>query len=105
MPLAMTTAVAPAPRSLLDLTFAELERELTTAGLASVHTRPLWRTLHRGLNLDLSTESDFPPPLQRWLAANLGPGRRFFLEAPVATADIASTDGFTRKFLLRLADS
>jgi 23S rRNA (adenine2503-C2)-methyltransferase len=77
---------------------------LTVAGLAPVHTRPLWRALHRGLNLHLGTESDFPPPLQRWLAANLGPDRRFFLNAPVETADIASTDGFTRKFLLRLAD-
>lgn len=93
-----------APRSLLELTFAELERELVASGLAPVHARPLWRALHRDLHQELTGEAAFPPPLRRWLAGQLGAGRRFFQEAPVQTADIASADGLTRKFLLRLAD-
>jgi len=97
-------AISAAPRSLLDLTFAELERELVASGLPPVHTRALWRALHQDLKLDPAEEPDFVPPLRRWLAENLGAGRRFFLGAPTATADIASSDGLTRKFLLRLAD-
>ncbi|HXI71515.1 MAG TPA: 23S rRNA (adenine(2503)-C(2))-methyltransferase RlmN [Verrucomicrobiae bacterium] len=100
----MTTvaAIPAAPRSLLDLTFAELERELVASGLSPVHTRSLWRALHQDLKPDLADETDFVPPLRRWLAGNLG--HRFFLDAPAETADIASSDGLTRKFLLRLAD-
>ncbi len=102
----MTTdaAVAAAPRSLLDLTFAELEREFVASRLSPLHARPLWRELHHGLSQDLAGEADFPPPLRRWLVEHLGEGRRFFLEALVETADTASSDGLTRKFLLRLAD-
>lgn len=101
------TNAAPAletARSLLDFTCVELERELAAAGVAPVHARPLWRALHRDLVRDLTDKEDFPPPLRRWLAGELGTGRRCFLEAPVETADIASADGLTRKFLLRLAD-
>ncbi len=93
-----------APRSLLDLTFEELERELVASGVAPVHARPLWRALHRDLRHELTKEERFPPPLRRWLAGQLGTSRSFFLEAPVETADIASADGLTRKFLLHLAD-
>jgi len=102
----MTTvaAVPAAPRSLLDLTFAELEREFVASGLPPVHVRKLWSAVQRDLKSDLAGEPNFVPPLQRWLAENFGAGRRFFVDAPAATADIASTDGLTRKFLLRLAD-
>jgi 23S rRNA (adenine2503-C2)-methyltransferase len=100
----MSVAAAPiAPRSLRNLTFAELEREFIAAGLPAVHVRKLWRALQRDLKDDFDGE-DFVPPLRRWLARNLGDGRRFFLDAPAVTADIASSDGLTRKFLLRLAD-
>ena len=103
----MTTvaAIPTAPRSLLDLTFAELERELGAAGLSSVHARSLWRAVHQELNQNLAAENGLVTPLRRWLKINLGDGKRFFLEAPVETADIASADSLTRKFLLRLADS
>ena len=100
----MTTAAATAPRSLLDLTFAELEREFVVAGLSPLHARALWRALHHGLQQDFSDAADFLPPLQRWLAEQVGEGRRFFVEAPDQTADTPSKDGLTRKFLLRLAD-
>ena len=98
------TTIAAAPRSLLELTFAELERELAAAGLAPVHARPLWRAVQRDLQNDPAAEPDLVPPLRRWLAANLGAGRRFFIDSPAATADLASGDGLTRKFLLRLDD-
>jgi 23S rRNA (adenine2503-C2)-methyltransferase len=97
------TAIPDAPRSLRDLTFAELEQEFASSGLPPVHARALWRALQRDLKDDLAGETGLVPPLQHWLAGNLG--RRFFLDAPVETADIASSDGLTRKFLLRLADN
>ena len=97
-------AAAPAPRSLLDLTFAELEREFVTSKLSPLHARALWRALHHGLKQDLSDTAGFLPPLRRWVAKHVGPGRRFYIETPNATADTASSDGLTRKFLLRLAD-
>ncbi|MFA6546737.1 MAG: 23S rRNA (adenine(2503)-C(2))-methyltransferase RlmN [Limisphaerales bacterium] len=102
----MTTgaALSTAPRSLLDLTFAELEREFVTSGLSPIHAQALWRALHHGLKQDLSHEPDFLPPVRRWVGEHVGDGRRFFIEAPAQTADIASSDGLTRKFLLRLAD-
>ncbi len=102
----MTTdaAGATAPRSLLDLTLAELEREFVVAGLSPLHARALWRALHHGLKQDFSDATDFLPPLRRWVAQQVGGERRFFIEAPNQTADIASTDRLTRKFLLRLAD-
>ena len=102
----MTTdaAVASAPRSLLDLTFAELEQEFVGSRLSPIHARALWRALHHGLKQDLSDETDFPPPLRRWVAEHVGQGKQFFIEAPKETTDTASGDGLTRKFLLRLAD-
>jgi 23S rRNA (adenine2503-C2)-methyltransferase len=100
----MTTVAAETPRSLLDLTFAELEREFVVAGMSPVHARRLWRFLHHELRSDLDAAHDFLPPLRRWLAATFGEGKRFGLPHPLEMADIASTDGLTRKFLLRLAD-
>lgn len=99
-----TDAAAPtAPRSLLDLTFAELEREFVASGTSPLHARSLWRALHHGLNHDL-VSAEFLPPLRRWVAEQVGAGRRFFIETPEAATDRASADGLTRKFLLRLAD-
>ncbi len=93
------------PRALHDLTFGELERALVASGLRPLHTRALWRALHRDLTADLGARADFVPPLQRWIAENVGVGRPFFADAPAASADIASSDGLTRKFLLRLNDN
>ncbi len=99
-----TAAANAAPRSLHDLTFAELERELIVSGLSPTHARALWRTLHHELTNQLAGQAHFLPPLQRWVAEQVGEGQRFFTDAPTEAADIASSDGLTRKFLLRLAD-
>ena len=98
-------------RSLHDLPFPALERILATAGLRPVHARPLWRALYRDLVTGtggLAGRTDFPPPLQRWADHRLGPSvgdeSAFVFDQPAVAADLASTDGLTRKFLLRLAD-
>ena len=92
------------PRSLLGLTFGELEQEMIASGHSPVHARTVWRAVQRDLVKDFGAAEYFSPPLRRWLTENFGAGKRFFMEAPIETADIASGDGLTRKFLLRLAD-
>ena len=89
-------------RSLHDLTFAALAEEMTP--LAPAHTRSLWLALHRDADCALAARADFEPPLRRWIAAHVGENARLFPDLPEQVADIASADGFTRKFLLRLAD-
>ena len=93
--------------SLFDLTFLDLERTLTAAGLHSSHARPLWRALYRRLatTLNVADEPDFLPPLRRWLLNNLRPGiGAYTLTVPDEADEIPSADGLTRKFLLRLTD-
>ncbi len=85
-------------RSIHDLTYPALERELVADGLKATHARALWKSLHR----DPGTE--FLPPLQRWAAERLGPGKRFSAESYEVVTDVKSSDGHTQKFLLRLAD-
>jgi 23S rRNA (adenine2503-C2)-methyltransferase len=91
-------------RSIHDLPFAEIEREIVGAGLAAVHARTLWRAIHREAETDLALRRDFLPPLRRWVGETLGADRRFPEDHPDVTADIASSDGMTRKLLLRLGD-
>ncbi len=82
--------------SLHDLSFGALERELDASGVRPMHARALWASLYRDV------ASEFSPPLARWMAEAV-PGR-FFPETPEVAADIRSSDGLTRKFLLRLRD-
>ena len=81
-------------RAVYDLTFAALERELEADGLRPAHARTLWRALHR------DGARDFLPPLRRWLEGN----EQAFTRLPQVCGEVASSDGLTRKFLLRLAD-
>ena len=90
--------------SLHDLGFAGLESVLESDGINPIHTKALWRAIHREGELDLLARQDFSPPLQRWLHENFGEGKRFFLDAPEVVDETHSSDGLTKKFLLRLRD-
>ena len=92
------------PASLHDLPFPALESALAADGLRPVHARALWRAVHRECALEFAGRAEFLPPLTRWAAEHAGESGRFFLDAPAVAADTASSDGLTRKFLLRLAD-
>jgi 23S rRNA (adenine2503-C2)-methyltransferase len=87
-----------------DLAFSDLELELVASGLPPVHTRALWRALHRDATCGAVEERDFVPPLRRWLAENCGVGRRFNLDGIDVAEEVSSNDGRTRKLLLRLDD-
>ena len=91
-------------RSLHDLGFSEVAELLEASGVVAHHAKALWRALHREGELDFSKRTDLSPPLQKWLAANVGGGGDFALDAPEVVEEIRSSDGLTRKFLLRLED-
>jgi 23S rRNA (adenine2503-C2)-methyltransferase len=90
-------------RSLHDLGFSEIEAALSSSGVTPHHAKALWRALHREGELDLASRN-FLPPLKRWIESHVGEGKAYFLDAPEVADEIPSSDGLTRKFLLRLSD-
>ena len=92
-----------APRSLHDLALSEIEAELSAGGINAHHAKALWRAVHREGELDLASR-DFSPPLKRWVETHVGEGKAFFLDAPAVVDETHSSDGLTRKFLLRHRD-
>ncbi|MEY3895523.1 MAG: rRNA ((2503)-C(2))-methyltransferase RlmN [Verrucomicrobiota bacterium] len=90
-------------QSLHDLGFSELAEVLAGDGVILHHAKVLWRAIHREGELDLAAR-EFLPPLKRWVAESVGEGKAFFLDAPEVVDEIRSSDGLTRKFLLRLRD-
>jgi 23S rRNA (adenine2503-C2)-methyltransferase len=91
------------PRSLHDFGFAALAEELVATGVSSHHTKALYRALFREGELDLASR-DFLPPLKTWVREHVGARRTFHLDAPEVVEEIRSSDGLTRKYLLRMAD-
>lgn len=100
----MWIAAVSAPATLHDLSFAEMESALVADGVRAQHAKALWRAVHREALVDPADFEPLLPPVRRWLEANVGEGRRFGIDAPEQVEEIRSSDGLTRKFLLRLAD-
>lgn len=90
------------PTSLYDLTFSHLENRIVRDGLRPIHTNSIWRALHRELVTDLQQHSGFLPPVHHWLEEHLDVD--FVVDDPEVVTSIASSDGYTRKLLLRLND-
>ena len=98
-----SAVTASKPRSLHDLGFSELVEMLAKDGVILHHAKVLWRVLHQEGELDLAGRN-FLPPLKRWISDSVGEGKAYFLDAPEVVDEIRSSDGLTRKFLLRLRD-
>lgn len=94
---------AAAPQSLHDLGFSVIEEALAASGVNRQHAKALWRAVFREGESDLTNRS-FLPPLRRWVEENVGEGKPYFLDAPEVVDEIRSSDGMTRKFLLKLDD-
>jgi len=92
------------PRAIYDLSFQALEGALVADGLRPIHARSLWRALHRDGAEDLTDHPDFLPPLRRWVGERVGHADGFHALRPPVHTEIASSDGLTRKYLLRLDD-
>ncbi|MGV3532774.1 MAG: 23S rRNA (adenine(2503)-C(2))-methyltransferase RlmN, partial [Chthoniobacteraceae bacterium] len=101
----ITSSLPPTRRmGVHELTYAGLEKELAAAGLKPVHAAALWRSLYADLT-PAAESTDFLPPLQRWTDEALRPvNAPLYPHLPPAVADIESSDGYTRKFLLKLGD-
>ena len=91
------------PQSLHDFDFAGLAEMLAGEGVILHHAKVLWRVIHHDGELNLASR-DFAPPLMRWVEASVGDGKPYFLDAPEVVDEIRSSDGLTRKFLLKLRD-
>lgn len=88
-------------RSLEGLRFSALESELASAEVNPVHARALFSAVQRKLiRDDLAQAEGILPPVERWLASEVAP-RLCTCEQVDATS---SSDGFTRKYLLKLHD-
>lgn len=92
-----------AQRSLHDLGFSEMVEVMAAAGVIAHHAKALWRAVQREGVRELAA-GNFLPPLQRWIDQSVGEGKPFFLDAPEVADEIRSSDGLTKKFLLRLRD-
>jgi 23S rRNA (adenine2503-C2)-methyltransferase len=90
-------------RSLHDFTLAELENLLAESGVRSIHARALFRALYRKIDTPLNEQTDFPPPLQRWLETGLAM-ESFTLDHLKVVDETISSDGWTRKYVLELSD-
>lgn len=87
--------------TLEGLRYSELQSALTEAGVNPVHAKPLFNVVQRRLMCEgLSEGKGVLPPLARWLESDANPG----LCDCLVTDMTESNDGFTRKYLLRLAD-
>ncbi|WFB35742.1 23S rRNA (adenine(2503)-C(2))-methyltransferase RlmN [Kiritimatiellota bacterium B12222] len=84
---------------IFDYTFTELEQILRDDQINPHHTKALWGFLYRHRDLNL-----LPPPLRRWIDIHLGENKRFEWDPMEVADEIHSSDGLTRKFLLRLGD-
>ncbi len=81
--------------------YDELEALLRNADVNPVHARPLFNAIQRRLLRDRIADAEgILPPVQRWLQSQESPGFTRIEEVD----DTASSDGFTRKYLLGLAD-
>ena len=86
------------PLNLHELTREDLRQQLVRWGFSSAHTKLLWNRLYLGLAESFAEMADLPPRLRTHLEAEATIGR------PATVRETASSDGFTRKFLLGLAD-
>ncbi|CAI8301140.1 MAG: putative dual-specificity RNA methyltransferase RlmN [Opitutia bacterium UBA7350] len=87
--------------SLEGLPYERLEEQLEASGVNPLHAKALFNAVHRRLEHPLSSGIErLVPPLQRWLTSQGAPTAC----AMESVSETPSTDGYTHKYLLRLAD-
>jgi 23S rRNA (adenine2503-C2)-methyltransferase len=92
-------------RSLHDFSFEELQEQLVGDGLNANHAHTLWRSLHGHADTLHTMPPHFLGPLRRWLETNLfREDSHYFVDVLETVTETRSSDGLTRKYLLRLRD-
>ncbi len=99
MDLLKPTLPRPCDSDLLGWTRVDIGQFLFANGLKPVHADAIWAAMHRRQVSAIDAMVDVP---ERVRAALQSAGLR--VGCPTVARAQASTDGFTRKFLLRLAD-
>lgn len=84
--------------NLYDLTRPQLTDWLAQSGYSDFHASRVWHYLYRQPVKSIAEMSDLRPDLQQYLAANATLGR------VTTRLETFSSDGYTRKYLLDLAD-
>ncbi|MCB8968969.1 MAG: 23S rRNA (adenine(2503)-C(2))-methyltransferase RlmN [Chloroflexota bacterium] len=84
--------------NLYDLDKDALTTLLASWGYSSFHVEQLWEYLYRQQQTDFATMNALRPDLRQRLA------QQAMLATPSIAASSDSSDGYTRKYLLRLAD-
>jgi 23S rRNA (adenine2503-C2)-methyltransferase len=84
--------------SLLSLTRPALADRVTAWGYKPVHAKAVWQHVHREGRADVEAIAGLPAGLAARLTAELP------IAWPTVARETSSSDGFTRKFLLTLAD-
>src|SRR5438045_2192776 len=98
-PVSPSVAVeAPRKRNIYDLTPEGLTEVFSAWGLPSYRAAQVLRWLHKGLVTDFSQMTNLPLDLREKLAGE------FVLGSAQLVAQKISTDGWTRKVLLKLRD-
>lgn len=89
------------PDYLEGLNFSLLEARLEDSGVNPVHAKALFNAVHRRLERAPTEAGDhLVPPLQHWLSSRAAPQH-----CPLdLVTETPSADGYTHKYLLRLAD-
>jgi 23S rRNA (adenine2503-C2)-methyltransferase len=88
--------------SLYDLSFKTLQSRLLADGVRPIHAVQLWKLLYHELEQVPTASVSLSPPLRRWLQSALeGP---LTLMQPSVCDRLDSSDGLTKKLLLRLHD-
>ncbi len=94
----ISAIVSAAPVSLYDLTRPELHARFARWEFSPVHVARLWRYLYWECVSSLAEMPELPAKVRRRLAAETR------LHVPGIALETDSSDGFTRKYLLRLED-
>ncbi len=101
MEMSLTTHDAPddgRPINLLDLDQQALGRQMLAWGYSDYYAKQVWSGLYRELHTATSDLPNLRPDLHALLQTEAT------IALPRVQQEIASSDGFTRKFLLELAD-
>jgi 23S rRNA (adenine2503-C2)-methyltransferase len=84
--------------NLIDLTLPELIDLLQVNGFSAYHAEKIWWNLYRGNVQSLTEMTDLRPDLLAWLDEHVE------LCLPETAVSLTSSDKYTQKYLLRLAD-
>lgn len=89
--------------SIYDLGFSELKALLPEVGVNAHHAAALWKAMYRQPATDFEPKN-LTPPLARWCMREKIPGVAASPALLEPVEEIRSSDGLTRKFLLKLRD-